>query len=151
MRVAAREADQPTRAPRLGGLLRGWVWALVGFLVGEYAAGFALQVLMRAGERELVLSWTWVPWMLAALLCGAGAGLAVPAARDRAWWSWGVAAAPIPVGAFFVTWWYLSAFDAGSDGLVLAALGQVLVAAVVATGIGLLRTRSRGLDAAQAD
>ncbi|MEK8227404.1 hypothetical protein NKG05_16815 [Oerskovia sp. M15] len=62
----------------------------------------------------------------------------------------GVAAAPIPVGAFFVTWWYLSAFDADVDGLVLASVIQVLIAVAVATGIGLLRSRARGDDTAQA-
>lgn len=150
MSLAARADTTATRPPRLGGLLRGWVWALLGFLVGEYGAGLALQVLLRADESDLVRSWTWLPWILAALLCGVGAGLAVPAASDRAWWTWIVAAAPIPVGAYFLTWWYLSAFGADTDGLVLASVIQVLLAATVATGIGLLRSRSRGDDTAQA-
>jgi hypothetical protein len=132
------------RTPRVGGLLRGWIGALVGFLVGEYSAGFALQVLMRAGERDLVLTWAWLPWMLAAVLCGVGAGLAVPVVRGRAWWTWIVAAVPIPVGAYFVTWWYLSMFDVEAVGLVRSSLVQIVVAGAVATGIGLLRSGLRG-------
>ena len=138
-------------APRLGDLARGAVGALVGYLIGTYGAGSVLDAMLRAGRGDLVLEWAWFPWMLGAVLCGIGAGFAVPAVRRRAWWTWAAATAPVPVCAFFLI---LATFPAGIEvdypEVALDALVQVLVAAALATGIGLLRSRAEGRAALRA-
>jgi hypothetical protein len=129
-----------TLVPGRGDLLRGWAGASVGYVAGTYGSGLVLNALLHANRVDLALQLTWVPWILGAILCGVGAGLAVRRVQRRAWWTWVVIAAPIPVGAFFLLLSSMpTSIDIGYLALARDGIVQVLVAATAATGVGLLR------------
>lgn len=148
--MTAERCDLATgaRPPRLGELARGWAGAVAGYLIGSYGSGLMLNAMLRANRPDLVEVWLWSPWILGAVLCGVGAGLAAPAVPRRSWWTWIVAAAPIPVGASLILLGVFAGTDLGYGAVMRDTLVQVVIAAAVATAIGVLRGRARSRDAA---
>jgi hypothetical protein len=123
------------------GFVRGGLACLAGFLIGEYGSGFVLRVVREFGGTAAVVRWAWLPWIVAAVLAGVGAGLAVPATRRTPWWAFAVPAVLVTVGAFGVTAWYFAAVGVTVTGLPAASAVQVAVAAGLAVGFGVLRSR----------
>lgn len=123
------------------GFLRAWVAGLVGFLVGEYGAGALLRVVRDSSGDQAMLDVLWLPWIAAPVLCGIAAALALPHAERARWWHWLVGASVVPVGAAGVTLVVVSLVGAEPSGFWLSVAVQIVIAAVLALGIGTLRTR----------
>lgn len=114
-----------------------WTAGLVGYLVAEYGAGALLAGAVMQGGTGALPAWVWLPWLAGPLLCGAAAGamLALLGAPVR-WWHWPLAGAVVPLAAAPVTWFVTRSAVGGE--IVVGVLVQVLVAGLVAAGVGAL-------------
>jgi hypothetical protein len=125
-------------------LIVGWLCATVGFLVGEYGMGIVLNAVYRSSGIDGVLTWGWLPWIVAPVLAGIGGGFAYRPRENTHWWHWLIVAAPIPVGAYIITRAYFAAHGQATPGLLMDTLIQLAIACTLTLGIGLVRTRLSG-------
>lgn len=135
--MSAVEAPRGTRRVEVLDLVLSWTAGLVGYLVAEYGAGALLVAAVDGGSPQALPAWTWLPWIAGPVLCGALAAAVLPLWRGPALWHWLVAGGAVPLLAAPVTMFVVGVADVGS--LLLGVGVQVVVAALVAAGVGLLR------------
>lgn len=151
LRKVAHAVGTTTAVPRAGtarALVIGWICALVGYLAGEYGGGLVLIALRSSSGNQAVLEWTWLPWILSAVLCGVAAGLWTPCDAASPWWRWIVVSAPIPVGAGLVTWAYFASHGVPVPGQLVSTLVQIVIAVALALALGMQRSRRSARGAA---